>query len=53
VQHPAMTTRNKTWRDKRDAQKQPKRVRLEADFAGIKAGKPAKPKKAKKTNGKR
>jgi hypothetical protein len=33
-----MTTRNKTWRDKRDAQKQPKRVRLEADFAGVKAG---------------
>jgi hypothetical protein len=38
VQHPAMTTRNKTWRDKRDAEKQPKRVRLEADFAGVKAG---------------
>jgi hypothetical protein len=33
-----MTTRNKTWRDKRDAQKPPKRVLLEADFAGIKAG---------------
>lgn len=33
-----MSTRRKTWRDKRDLEKQPKRVRLDADFAGVKAG---------------
>jgi hypothetical protein len=33
-----MSTRRKTWREKRDLEKQPKRVRLDADFAGVKAG---------------
>jgi hypothetical protein len=33
-----MATRTRTWREKRDLRKQPKRVLLEADFAGVKAG---------------
>ncbi|MCU0760965.1 MAG: hypothetical protein MUF07_17440 [Steroidobacteraceae bacterium] len=33
-----MGTKAKSWREKRDAAKQPKRVRLDADFAGVKAG---------------
>ena len=33
-----MGTKKKTWREKRDLEKQPKRVRLDADFAGIRAG---------------
>jgi hypothetical protein len=33
-----MGTKKTTWRAKRDLEKQPKRVRLDADFAGIRAG---------------